>query len=1496
MNTRLKLWTWLALLVVILVTGIVAGVLLGGEQQEVVFTPPTLTPSPVSVRRPTLSPLPSPTRRVVTVGPLTPTPVVMEIRNCAYSVFYWENHQEAWPDEMAIWGVIYQKEDALAIFQVKKQDVSSLILQQMYITALNVQTGADPQSIQETLLQAINWTALHPVGSDLAEADRQSGFELAARMEMFNNGESGPEACNVDGNLQDHRIADALAANVALPTATSSQTATTLPSPLVTPPAHTPRPSPTGGMNTPTLTVVPTQRPTEFHTPTLPPATPTPPPTDTPRLPTTTPPPTATSAPTLAPTEESTPTLALPARHPPGSPLLDPATVDLEIAAFPPPVSTNREANIVFAANPGDAGRMIPAALARSPLAELFPANDTFGGISSVQATADVSITMTAAPDPVGIGQQVTYTLTVTNHGPDVASEVQVTDWLPAQLSLVSATPSQGTCTGTTTVTCTLNDLDMGGSASVALVVQTLADGTASNTATVTTSAEDPTPENNDATVAITIEPAADVSVSVSDAPDPVIAGQNLTYVLTVANAGPSAATTVQMVDTLPANVTLVSSTPAGPACVASGSGVVCQLGDLPAGDEIQVTLIVQVNPAATGTLSNAATVSSATDDPDTQDNSTLQGTGVITRADLEMSKSAQPDPVIAGQGTLTYTLAIQNQGPSHALNVSVADTLPLGVTFVSATSASGFCAVAGRTVSCSLGTLAAEATGTITIVVAVDPGTVGMLSNTATVTAGTQDPHTGNNSDSVQTRVNAQADLSLQLSDFPDPVVAGADTLTYTLSITNNGPSTATGIRLVDTLPGQVVFVGATPASPACTFAGGKVTCLFDRLEVGTSLPVKIVVEVLPAATGFLSNQASVSAQSVDPQPGNNVASASSAVETSADLSLELSDQPNALPPGATLTYTLRVANEGPSDALEVTLQNVLPAEVTFGSALPDQGSCSGTATLQCALGSLPAGETARLVIHATVLPSASQGEILDRASVSAATDDPQGANNLATETTTVSSELADLALILWDLPDPAVAGERITYTLNVANTGPSNAEAVILTGTLPSKVTFVSAATTQGECQDFMPVICSLGNIPVGGNAAVFLVGSVLPSASGGITATGTVAGNQPDPDIQNNTVSEGTWVEAQAELQLDMADDPDPVLAGSVLTYTLAIVNQGPSDGAFLSLEDTLPEQASYLSWASAQFACGAVANTVTCTLGSLAAGSSAQVTLNVKVSPSITGTLVNQAALSAASLDPVPSNNTAEVGTSVDTAADLQIALWDTPDPVRAGSLLTYTLAITNLGPSDAANLGVVDSLPAGATFVQATPPCVKLANTVHCTSPGLSAGATLQFDIVVRVNPATTGSLSTQAEVSADTVDFFGGNNSVAETTTVSLLIPDTEVPTVSWVAPVSNTLRYDVHAETVLLRVNALDNVAVERVRFARWDAVLGIFIDIGTVYTPPYEWHFNTSVLNPQWNQIVAVAFDTSGNRSDYVADASWIWLYRLDPFIRVFLPLLRR
>jgi uncharacterized repeat protein (TIGR01451 family) len=263
----------------------------------------------------------------------------------------------------------------------------------------------------------------------------------------------------------------------------------------------------------------------------------------------------------------------------------------------------------------------------------------------------------------------------------------------------------------------------------------------------------------------------ADLSISKVDSPDPVVAGSNITYTISVTNSGPNAASSSTLTDTTPAGTTFVSVTPGVgwtcPPLPVGGTGTqTCTNPSVPVGTTT-ITLVLNVSAATpSGTIiTNTATVSSP-DDAVTANNSATTTTTVSTGADLVVLKSDSPDPVAVG-GDITYTLTVRNDGPQAAASVTLSDVIPANTTFVSMTPAVAWSCpplpVGGTgTQTCTIATLAPLTSASFTLIVKVNPGTLGgtVITNTAMVSSATTDPNFANNTASTTTVVGTAAEL----------------------------------------------------------------------------------------------------------------------------------------------------------------------------------------------------------------------------------------------------------------------------------------------------------------------------------------------------------------------------------------------------------------------------------------------------------------------------------------------------------------------------------------------------------------------------------------------------------------------------------------------------------------------------------------------------------------------------------------------------------------
>ncbi|MCO6043879.1 SpaA isopeptide-forming pilin-related protein [Aeoliella sp. ICT_H6.2] len=270
------------------------------------------------------------------------------------------------------------------------------------------------------------------------------------------------------------------------------------------------------------------------------------------------------------------------------------------------------------------------------------------------------------------------------------------------------------------------------------------------------------------------------------------------------------------------------------------------------------------------------------TDDGDSDANSNLTVDFGFYGFDLVIDKEVDLSAV-SSNGSLVYTIDVTNNGPSTAFGVSFLDTLPTGVTFDSGSTTVGAVSHSAGEVTANLGDIASGATVTVTINVDVDASATGTLTNTASVSA-TDESDTSNNTAMAATTVEETIDLAVtKVDDDGDADVAPGDTIVYTVTVINNGPSAATNVVLTDTLPANLAFDTGSSTMPDSVVGdsstGTTLNYNLGTLASGESTQVTISATVSNTFIGTLTNSASVTADETETTPANNTATSESIV-----------------------------------------------------------------------------------------------------------------------------------------------------------------------------------------------------------------------------------------------------------------------------------------------------------------------------------------------------------------------------------------------------------------------------------------------------------------------------------------------------------------------------------------------------------------------------------------------------------------------------------------
>jgi uncharacterized repeat protein (TIGR01451 family) len=560
-------------------------------------------------------------------------------------------------------------------------------------------------------------------------------------------------------------------------------------------------------------------------------------------------------------------------------------------------------------------------------------------------ATADLSITKTDGVSTATPGGSVAYTIVASNAGPSVALGNTVTDTFPAACTVVT-----WTCVGAGGGSCSASgsgdisdsvDLPVGGSATYTATcdIDPSVNGILDNTVSISPAAgvSDPDSGNNSASDTDTLVAVADLAITKTDGVSSAAPGDTVTYTIVASNAGPSAATGNTVTDTFPAACTAVSWTcvgAGGGSCAASGSGDISDSVDLAVGGNATYTATCDIDPAATGTLDNTATVApdGSVSDPNNGNNSATDSDTLTATADLSITKTDGVSTATPG-GAVTYTIAASNAGPSAAIGNTVTDTFPAACTAVSWTcvgAGGGSCSASGSGDIADTVDLPAGGSATYTATCDIDPAATGTLDNTASVAPaiGLSDPDNTNNSASDTDSLLASADLSISkvAQAVPDPIVAGS-TFNYLLTVSNSGPSTASDVLVEDNLPANLDYVsndcGASFVDPLVSWSIGSLA------SAGTE---SCIITVTVTESGAIENTATVSSSTDDPTPANDSASAMLGGAELADVAIELNTNlANSPIVGSTFAYLVTVTNNGPGVASNLDISLMLSPAVAY-------------------------------------------------------------------------------------------------------------------------------------------------------------------------------------------------------------------------------------------------------------------------------------------------------------------------------------------------------------------------------------------------------------------------------------------------------------------------------------------------------------------------------------------------------------------------------------
>lgn len=988
------------------------------------------------------------------------------------------------------------------------------------------------------------------------------------------------------------------------------------------------------------------------------------------------------------------------------------------------------------------AGNYTNTAVASSPTGDPSPGNNTSTSTPNPNPVADLSVNKSISIASPSAGDTISFTITVLNNGPSNATGVTVTDVLPNGYSYVSSSATLGAYSNGSGIW-SVGALNNSASQILTIIAVVQPSGPYANTATVSGNQTDNVSGNNSSTVTPTISPRADVAVSKSVNNSNPNVDDTVTFTVTVVNNGPSTATGVSVNDALPTGYQLVSSN------VSTGnySTGVWTIGNVPSGGF--ATLTIQAKVLASGNYTNTATVSATTNDNNPGNNTASASTTPVPITDLQVVKSASTLTPDVGD-TIVFTIVATNNGPSNATGVQVTDNVPSGFTLLSSSTTSG--TYNPNSGIWTIGSLNNGSNTTLTVTVKVN--NTGNYTNTATITGTQTDNNSNNNTSSVSPNPTDKADLLVIKSvDNSSPSVGS--NVVFTISITNNGPSNATGVTVNDLLPACLNYVSSSSTVGSYNSATGiwNVSTLNNGASAVLSVTATVVNE------GTCVNTATVSGGQNDPATGNNTSSVTLTPVPQANLSVNKSVNNTSPLVGSNVTFTITIANAGPSTATNVQVNDLLPSGYTYVNSTASVGTYSNISGIW-SVGTLTNGQNQTLTITATVNAN---GSYNNTATVSSDVNDPNTSNNSSSANTTPIAQ-TDLSIVKTVSNSSPNVGSNVTFTLSLVNNGPSNATGVQVTDALPSGYTYVSSSPSVGSYSNTTG-LWTVGNLANGASGTLTIVASV--NSTGSYANTATVSGSQADPVAGNNSSTVTPVPVPQANLAVTKSVSNANPNVGSTITFTIFASNSGPSNATGVIVNDLLPAGYTYVSSSTGTGSYNNVSGIWN--IGVLNNGASA--TLNILVTVNASGPYANTATISGDQNDPTPGNNSSTSTPTPVPQADLSVTKVSSNNTPLAGNTITFTVTVTNNGPSPATGVVATDQLPSGYTY------------STHSTSVGtyntgtgvwnvgnLPNGSSATLTLTVVVN--ASGDYSNVASVTGNENDPSTDNNSATNTPNV----------------------------------------------------------------------------------------------------------------------------
>ena len=917
---------------------------------------------------------------------------------------------------------------------------------------------------------------------------------------------------------------------------------------------------------------------------------------------------------------------------------------------------------------------------------------------------ADLSVVKNCNNKVVIAGEDIYYTIIITNNGLDTAQNVKLNEYYHSEYLTNLEYSLDGKTWNVYNKPIDLGNINS--KASKTVYIRGYLDGSIvddtilNNTVRVNTTTGELKLEDNEATNIKNVTTLAELHVTKVNITE-AIAGKIIKYEIVITNNGPSYARDIILKDIYnDSELTNMLYSLDGQSWTRYDASI--NIGTLANGQNKTILFEGFIKTTVRGNVINKAVIGSSTK---LRDNSTLEDdVAVNVKGDttLDITKVANTTLVNPGD-VIKYTVQITAGGLSDSLDVILTDNLSEMFFDVSKATYSVNGIDKGVWIgNANLGTISSGMTVNVVITVPVkayvDVGKLNSITNFASVI--NSDKKAANDTNIVPINV---IDLAVNKTvNHQNKTYNYGDNVEYVIEIVNNGPGIATDIIATDNLPEGLKFINANvPGGWTLSISNNKITINGEKLANGEKVLITIIAKAAKSNTTLINN-IKVNGTGFDSNISNNNDSETIKITPLVDLAItKVVDNANPLF-DSIITYTITVVNNGPDASTDVVVKDIWPAN---GLKFITSTGTYNPATGIWNVGELGSNEIATLTITAK---TTAVGKFENKVSVNGTGYDSNLSNNNASVNITVPdcvilniTKVATGGIVSEEPNKEVIAGEKITYTVIVSNYGPSVATNVYLTDLFNADELLNMEYNSNGNWVKYNNGI-ALGDIDVNEAVMILFRATVNHSTRGLINNTVKITTDIKDAR-GNFEANETVKAIDNSTLVINKTSNVDAINPGDLFNYTIVITAEGSSDSLGVILTDKLDQ--SLLDAQNAVFYVNG--NYVgkwngSYNIGTLKTGNSVTVTIEVKALNSANKDIFNKAIVENEEGFINESNKTVHVNT-------VDLAINKTSDKVTYKYLdnVIYTIVVTNHGSDDSFNVTVRDMLPNTLRFISAS---------------------------------------------------------------------------------------------------------------------------------------------------------------------------------------------